>query len=99
MSRDKQERFGESDGDPPMMDYQEERERLLDRLDLAREENNALRELLVKRHGWDPQELSITVEARVTEKLQQDIDRLTQWRTQWLARPAELNQEQNERRE
>ena len=99
MSRDKQGHFGESDGETPMLDRQEERERLLDRLDLAREENNALRELLVKRHGWDPQELSIIVEARITEKLQQDIDRLTQWRTQWLARPAELNQEQNERRE
>jgi hypothetical protein len=86
MSRDKQVRFGESDGESTMMDRQEEWEQLLDRLDLARAENNALRELLVKRHGWDPEELSITVEARVTEKLQQDIDRLTQWRTQWLAR-------------
>lgn len=86
MSKDEQGRFGGGDGENPMVDRQEEWEQLLDRLDLARAENNALRELLVKRHGWDPEELSITVEARVTEKLQQDIDRLTQWRTQWLAR-------------
>lgn len=60
----------------PAVDSQEEHENLLDRLELAREEAAAMRDILTSRHGWDPVELKRTVRLMVLENVQANIDRL-----------------------
>ena len=60
----------------PGVDSQEERETLLDSLELAREKASAMRILLTSNHGWDPAKLEQTVGTMVMENVQADNERL-----------------------